>query len=509
MSKKKMQITKIIVPGVAAAALAAVVVNAKWGQKSEEVPASAYRTETVQRGTITSGITESGTASFGTEEQDFCVSEVVEVSGSSSSDSASSGTATTSSSSSGTAFAEMNQGGGAAMSTSQSNSSGDTTSLMVEEVYVACGQTVAEGDKILKITDDSIASYRADLEAAVKSAKLQVKQEEVNVESKKAEAEYNHEMYLAEGETAEETYEATIASLDKAVSDLEEELEDAKETLDTYQSYVDSGYSYEDELEEAQEEYDSIASELQLAKNNRTTKTIEAKQTKENALTNYKYADQLYEIDTDGLEDDLDDAKETLEEAETALAEFEEQIGDGIVYASCSGTVTEVAYGAGDSIVNDAALVTYSDADDVTIAVSVSQDDISKISVGTTAEIALTAYPDETFPGTVSGISTSATAGSSTVNYEVTVKFDGDTGKVYSGMDGEVTFAEKTVEDTLYISNRAVQLDGTTSYVKVQEEDGTIRKVEITTGYSNGSVVAVEDGLEEGETVLLESQVGA
>ena len=148
----------------------------------------------------------------------------------------------------------------------------------------------------------------------------------------------------------------------------------------------------------------------------------------------------------------------------------------------------------------------YSDAADVTIAVSVSQDDISKVSVGMTAEIALTAYPDELFTGTVSGIATSATTGSSTVSYEVTVKFDGDTGKIYSGMTGEVTFAEKTVEDTLYISNRAVQLDGTASCVKVLDDDGT---VEITTGYSNGSVVAVEDGLEEGETVLLESQVGA
>ena len=507
MRKKKMQMAGVIVPGVAAAAIVVVAVNVKWGQKTEETTASAYRTETVQRGTITSGIAESGTVTFGTQEQDFSVSEVVEVSASSS-DSDSASTAATPASGSESAFAEMNQGGGIAMTTSQSSSSGDTTSLTVEKVYAVSGQTVSEGDKILKITDDSIASYRAELEAAVKSAQLQVKQEEVNVESKKAEAEYNHELYLAEGETAQETYEATIANLDKAVSDLEEELADAKETLDTYQSYVDSGYSYEDELEEAQEDYDSIASEL-LAKNNRTTKTIEAEQTKENALNNYKYADQLYEIDTDGLEDDLNDAKETLEEAKTALSEFEEQIGDGIVYASCSGTVTEVAYAAGDAIVNDAALVTYSDAADVTIAVSVSQDDISKVLVGMTAEIALTAYPDELFTGTVSGIATSATTGSSTVSYEVTVKFDGDTGKIYSGMTGEVTFAEKTVEDTLYISNRAVQLDGTASCVKVLDDDGTIRKVEITTGYSNGSVVAVEDGLEEGETVLLESQVGA
>ena len=48
MSKKKMQIAKVIVPGVAAAALAVVAVNANRGQKTEQTTAS-YRTETVQR----------------------------------------------------------------------------------------------------------------------------------------------------------------------------------------------------------------------------------------------------------------------------------------------------------------------------------------------------------------------------------------------------------------------------------------------------------------------------
>ena len=209
-------------------------------EKSVEPESGTSRTNVIytvevsienETGRINSGtaatVTFSEAENAGEEGQDFSVSGVVEVSASSSSASDSASTAATpASGSGGGAFAEM--------TTSQSSSSGDTTSLTVEEVYAASGQAVSEGDKILKITDDSIASYRAELEAAVKSAQLQVKQEEVNVESKKAEAEYNHEMYLAEGETAQETYEATIAGLDKAVSDLEEELADAKETLDTY-----------------------------------------------------------------------------------------------------------------------------------------------------------------------------------------------------------------------------------------------------------------------------------
>ena len=166
-----------------------------------------------------------------------------------------------------------------------------------------------------------------------------------------------------------------------------------------------------------------------------------------------------------------------------------------------------MAYAAGDEISNDAAIVTYTDPENVTITVSVSQDDISSVSVGEEVSISLTAYPDDIFSGTVSGIATSATAGSSTVNYDVTVLFSGDISKVYSGMTGEVTFAGKTVSDTLYISNQAVLLDGARSYVKVLEEDGSVREADVTTGYSNGKIVAVESGLEEGETVLIESQV--
>ena len=534
---KNRKISKKLVPLAAAVVVAGTAAGWKLSriQSVSATTDAAYKTETVRKGTVSSGISESGTVTYGTTEQTFSVAEITEVSLSSSDSSSDSSDSGSSENQSGTSAgsATVNAAGGGSMdmavmqgnaggdamaqagssqTSGQNSSSGSTisdsdTALVVEEVYAATGQVVAEGDPILKITDDSIADYQAQLEAAVETAQLNVKQEEINAESKKAEADYTYQMYLAEGETAEETYQATITSLENAVSDLEEDLADAQDDVDTYQYYVDCGYDYDDELEEAQDNYNTIEANLQIAKNNLTTQSIEAKQTYESALTNYKYADQLYEIDTNGLEDDLDDAKETLEEAQEALADFQEQIGDGIVYATTSGTVTEVAYAAGDEISNDATIVTYTDPENVTMTVSVSQDDISSVSVGEEVSISLTAYPEEIFSGTVSGIATSATAGSSTVNYDVTVLFSGDISKVYSGMTGEATFAGKTISDTLYISNQAVLLDGARSYVKVLEEDGSVREADVTTGYSNGKIVAVESGLEEGETVLIESQV--
>jgi HlyD family secretion protein len=224
-------------------------------------------------------------------------------------------------------------------------------------------------------------------------------------------------------------------------------------------------------------------------------------------MTNYQYADQLYEIDTNGMEDDLDDAKDTLQEAEDALAAFEEQIGDGTVYAEYSGTILSLGCSAGDTLTDEMVVATYADPDNVTMAVSVSQDDIAQISVGSAAELTLTAYGDESFSGEVSSIATSATVGSSTVNYEVTVRFTGDVDKIYADMTGEATFVEKEAQDVLCISNKAVHQDGARSWVKVLGDDGSVTETTIETGFSNGTKVEVLSGLNEGDIVLVESQV--
>ncbi len=501
---RKMKTGMVAVGAVCVSGIAVWAASGLYsGQKAaEQVLTEAYQTDTVQRGNVSVGISENGTVEFGTKEQTFSVAEITEVSSADTENSENAAADSTE----GTDAMQMSgmmasagedlMGGTADLTSSGIGSSGVTgassseeeTSLLVEEIYAAVGQSVKKGEKVLKIKDDSIEEYREALEEAVASAQLKVSKEEINAETKKAEADYTYAMYLAEGETAQETYEATLTELDKAVSELEEELQEAQDDGD------------EDEIED-------LEAQLQIAKNNRSTQSIEAKQTYENAMTNYKYAEQLYAIDTEGLEDELDEAKEALKEAQENLEQFETEIGDGIVYAAYSGTITEISCAEGEALANGGTVVIFTDEDNVTMTVSVSQDDISKISVGETADISLTAYEDQSFSGEVASVSTSSTSGTSTVNYEVSVRFTGDISAVYSGMTGDVTFAVRSEEGTLYIPNRAVYQEGAASMVKVLEEDGSEREIEIKTGFSDGTVVAVESGLEEGQTVVIESRV--
>ncbi len=513
---------------------------------TDSVTADSYKTTQVQRGSVGVNISESGTVTTGTQTQIFSLSDAdtytAAISGTASeeiSDAAedvSDGTDAAEATSaveihdaveiteeaktmsaddmsampgSGSNAAGGSTGGSASSGGNSTGTSSDSTqistALEVESVLVSVGQAVEIGDAILTITQESIDAYRAELETAVSSAQLAVTQEEINVESKRAEAEYTYSMYLAKGETAQETYDATIASLASAVEDAQEAVDEAQEDVDTYQGYVDSGYDYEDELEEAQEALEEAQDALTIAQNNQTTQSIEARQTLESALTNYEYADQLYQIDTDGLEDDLDDAKKALADAEQALADFDSCLQDGTIYAQYSGTVMSIAYEAGDELTDDSELIVYSDSENVTMTVSVTQEDISNISIGDEAEVSLDAYDDETFSAVVTAIETAASMGSSTVTYNVTVTFTEDVSKIYNGMTGEAAFNIQSEDDVLYVSNRAVNQDGTSTYVKVLNEDGTISSQTVTTGFSNGKNVVILSGLDEGENVIIES----
>ena len=61
-------------------------------------------------------------------------------------------------------------------------------------------------------------------------------------------------------------------------------------------------------------------------------------------MLNYNNASTQYTIDVNGIDNDVDSASETLADAKEALEEFEEFIGEGIVYAEYSGKLITVGY---------------------------------------------------------------------------------------------------------------------------------------------------------------------
>lgn len=281
------------------------------------------------------------------------------------------------------------------------------------------------------------------------------------------------------------------------------------------QSYEQAYQQYESAVEQAKTQLTNLEnqlSSLQLAYNEAITNQkkgkLEAKATYEAALVTAQNASTLYDIQLDGIDDAVNSATDTLEEAKEALENFNALVVDGKVLANCTGLVTAIGYEVGDSITSSTPIATVADASEVTITVSVDQEDIASIAVGDQVNVAFSAYTGTTYTGVVTSISTTASSSSSsTITYPVVVTLSGDVSAIYSGMSADVTFVTKEMKDVLYVSNKAIINEGTKYYVKVKATDGTISKVEVTTGFSDGNNVEILSGVSEGDTILIESQV--
>ena len=458
----------------------------------------------VKKGNLTVGVTESGSVEMGTISQDLeALEEVLGTSGSSSSSSQSQTSVS--------GFGAGDMGGVTGQDTSGSSSSENSlgASLEVEEVYLAIGQKAAIGDAILKLSSDSVEEYRKQLEEEVESTKLALQQAEYEAKSQKLSAKSTYNTNVAEGSVAQSEYDITIAQLQSSVDSAQNAVNESADKIANYQKKIEKGKDVAVALAEEQAYYNQLVTKLQSAQNEQTTKTVEAQKKYQEAMLEYNNAGSLYNINISGVDSDVADAQDAYDEAKEALANYTSLIGDGVLYAQYAGTVAAVGYAEGDTLSSSTEVITFSDETEVTMTVSVSQEDIAGVEIGDAVEISLTAYEDKTFEGIVESMDTSASSGTSTVSYDVTVVFTGDTEDVYQDMTGSVTFISAQATDVCYVSRKAIIMDKRNTYVNIKRQDGTIEQVEVTTGISDGVNIEISSGLEEGDTVIIESQVSA
>lgn len=132
-----------------------------------------------------------------------------------------------------------------------------TTELEIEEVYAVSGEEVTAGDKILKLTEDSVEEARKELERALEDAELAYRTGAIEYEQNLITAEYTRDSAILTGQQAKEVYDETVANLQSAVARAEEELQDAEDEIAEYETYVNDGsYKSYFKVDEYQAIYD-------------------------------------------------------------------------------------------------------------------------------------------------------------------------------------------------------------------------------------------------------------
>lgn len=444
--------------------------------KNEEAE-QPYKETLVKRGNLTAGVTESGSVAIGTVTQDLEGLEAAGIAGTS----------------------ESGQGKEA---TGAGESNGQ---LKVEEVYLSAGAFVKAGDAILKLSEESVEACRETLQDTCRAAELAESKARLEAKAKTLNAKYTHDSSVLSGSVAQSEYDAALAELQASVDLARTKLEASAVKIAEYQEKIQKGEGGQASLAEEQANYNSLAAKLQSEQNVQAVKSAEARQSYEAAIQNSGSAGSLYQAETADADLAAEDAQEALQDARDALSSFNALIGDGTIYAMQDGTVYSVGYEAGDML-SSSAVAEFADPENVTITVSVSQEDIASVHVGDEAEIVLTAYADKAYCGAVKSVDTSSSSGSAAVSYDVTVLFSGDVSDVYPDMTGNVTFVSERAEDVCYVMKKAVVTIDGDAYLNVRQEDGEIGRVKVTTGISDGVYIEIKEGIEEGSEVIVESR---
>lgn len=517
----------------------------KNGQTSEVT----YRETTVEYGDLTVGITEDSTVNIGTVSQTFDL----DISALVSSDSSSSSSTSQNDSMGGMGMQMFSFGGDTYTSQSQE--------MVIESVHITVGQEIQAGDVLYTLTEDSVEEIRTQLEEDVEDTLADYQALTVEQQQSYLTAKQDYDTYVTNGSLAELTYNKELQELQDKVDEaadtleekqnqvnenleklveLQEELASAKKDLKDAEAAVSENhdnryndpYYYtvylntqdmaqaivdeiEDDIESLTDENETLLTEIGEATRswneacrNLESEKLTAQQTLETDQYYASVSSEWYSIQTTSLDNEKQSAYASYESAVKKLDEFNSYIVGNDVIAEYSGVVTEVPLEEGDGVTRNTSLVTLYDAFDVTMEITVSEDDYKAIDQDGEVNITYTAYPDVVYNGVISEVS-DATYDSSSgeVYYTITVTVQGDVSGLYEGMTGDVTCVTKETKEVTYVSNRAIFRDGTRSYVKVRDENGNIVEKDVTTGFSDGVNVEITEGLSQGDTVLIESKV--
>jgi len=226
---------------------------------------------------------------------------------------------------------------------------------------------------------------------------------------------------------------------------------------------------------------------------------------RENAQKQYERYRQLYEqgaISADTFDAyilKLEQARSgepeaAVEQAEANLAYYRNQLANTVITSPLDGVVAQCGVEVGSMVTPSTQAVTF-----------VGEEHIGKIKEGQEAKVVVPALEDRSFTGVIENLSPAADQ--KTKAYTVEIGLDNPGEVLKQGMFAEVRLAVGRSEGALTVPVDALltRSDGTAVYTV---KDGVAKKTRVETGISDGSVVEIKSGLQEGDWVVVVGQQG-
>lgn len=249
--------------------------------------------------------------------------------------------------------------------------------------------------------------------------------------------------------------EKQLKKLEQARSDYENALANAAFELQTLELQLPQ---LEQALTEAEKEYQS--------------QILQAKVTYEKTLANADNAQSDYEAAIQQAETTYETLRNTQKDAQENLALFESSVGDGYFYASGDGTILRTMVRAGGNLTTESTVFMYSNPREMTVTVSVGQENIADIGLEDSVYIQTGKYGG--FEGIVEKVDPISDSDSRTnVTYSVVVRFKSDAASVPANESVTVVFGmdEEAIQNAISMWNKSMP-EGASEGSPILEDSG-------------------------------------
>jgi multidrug efflux pump subunit AcrA (membrane-fusion protein) len=208
-------------------------------------------------------------------------------------------------------------------------------------------------------------------------------------------------------------------------------------------------------------------------------------------------------------EEDRKQASAEIARAQSALANAKVQLSYATITAPIDGVIASVSTQEGETVaagMQAPTFVTIIDLERLQVDAYVDEVDIGKVHPGQEALFTVDTFPGREFKGRVTAIYPKAVIQDNVVNYDVVVDIlDEHGGILRPEMTASVTVLLEQKTGVLAIPAKAVKREQGKNVVYLAGDGRPPQMHEITVGWKDGQWIEVLSGLEEGQTVFLET----
>jgi multidrug efflux pump subunit AcrA (membrane-fusion protein) len=198
-------------------------------------------------------------------------------------------------------------------------------------------------------------------------------------------------------------------------------------------------------------------------------------------------------------------AESRLEQARERAANAHAQLGYTVVRSPIAGIVTEQFHQKGDFVASGDKLVTVANIREVVVKAQFPDTEIASVHTGANAALELSSGQEEPISGTVQLVSRAADPASRTIEVWVSVLNEGN--RLRPGEFSKVTIVAEEAENAVLVPRSAVVFENPNEdagKVMVVDDASVAHEVEVTVGVRGDETYEITEGLEGGETVVVE-----